>query len=166
MPFATCISVQDTAASIAFYEELGFTVDSSIARPGDDIHLLCYQGDFCGLLYSNADLRNWLPALADTPISLAGMLYLTVEDFDGFHDRVARTTEVIKGPLTDDVGQRVFYFRDVDGYVIGVHDNAAFRASDLVKYGEAEAEAEAAEAEPAVRTARRRRSPGQSSVLY
>jgi catechol 2,3-dioxygenase-like lactoylglutathione lyase family enzyme len=157
MPFATCISVQDTAASIAFYEELGFKVDSSIARPGDDIHMLFYQGDFCGLLYSNADLKNWLPTLADTPISMAGMLYLTVDDFDGFHERVARSTEVIKGPLTDDVGQRVFYFRDVDGYVIGIHDNEAFRASELTKYAEPERPA---------RTTRRRRSPVQSSVLY
>lgn len=157
MPFATCISVRDTAASIAFYQALGFAVDSSMARPGDDIHMLLYQGDFCGLLYSNADLKQWLPALADTPISLAGMLYLTVEDFDGFHDRVARNTEVIKGPLTDDVGQRVFYFRDVDGYVIGVHDDAAFRASDLARYAEAERPA---------RTAPRRRSPVRSSVPY
>ncbi|MBO1413386.1 VOC family protein [Streptomyces sp. FH025] len=137
MPFTTCISVRDTAASIAFYEDLGFDVDSSIASPGDDIHLLLYRGGFCGLLYSNADLKQWLPALADTPISLAGMLYLTVDDFDGFHDRVARRAEVIKGPLTDHVGQRVFYFRDLDGYVIGIHDNAAFQASDLRKYAEA-----------------------------
>ncbi|QMU70544.1 VOC family protein [Streptacidiphilus sp. P02-A3a] len=157
MPFATCISVQDTAASIAFYEGLGFAVDSTMARPGDDIHMLLYQGDFCGLLYSNADLKQWLPTLADTPISLAGMLYLTVDDFDGFHDRVARSTEVIKGPLTDDVGQRVFYFRDPDGYVIGIHDNAAFRASELGRY---------AQPEPPTRTARRRRSPVRSSVLY
>jgi catechol 2,3-dioxygenase-like lactoylglutathione lyase family enzyme len=136
MPFAPCISVKDTATSIAFYEELGFDVDSSIARPGDDIHMLLYQGSFCGLLYSNSDLKKWLPRLADTPIGLAGMLYLGVEDFDGFYDCVSRHTQVIKGPLTDDVGQRVFYFRDIDGYVIGVNDNTALRASDLGKYAE------------------------------
>lgn len=134
MPFATCVSVKDTAASIEFYKKLGFDVDSAVSRPGDDIHMLLYQGDFCGLLYSNADLGNWLPELADTPIGLAGMLYMGVEDFDGFHDHVARHTTVIKGPLTDDIGQRVFYFRDIDGYVIGVHDNAALRASELGKY--------------------------------
>ncbi|MEX3104314.1 MULTISPECIES: VOC family protein [unclassified Streptomyces] len=133
MPFTTCISVRDTAASIAFYESLGFQTDSTIARPGDDVHLLLHQGEFCGLLYSNADLKEWLPPLADTPIGLAGMLYLTVDDFDAFHDRVARKAEILKGPLTDDVGQRVFYFRDIDGYVIGIHDNAAFRASELAE---------------------------------
>ncbi|MFE4973672.1 VOC family protein [Kitasatospora sp. NPDC056651] len=136
MPFTTCLSVRDTAASIAFYQELGFEVDSSIARPGDDVHMLLHRGAFCGLLYSNADLKQWLPALADTPISLAGMLYLTVDDFDAFHELVSRRAEVLKGPLTDHLGQRVFYFRDLDGYVIGIHDNAAFRASDLVRYAD------------------------------
>ncbi|WP_316528310.1 VOC family protein [Kitasatospora brasiliensis] len=136
MPFTTCISVRDTAASIAFYRGLGFEVDSSIATPGDDVHLLLHRGAFCGLLYSNADLKRWLPALADTPISLAGMLYLTVDDFDAFHALVSGRAEVVKGPLTDHLGQRVFYFRDLDGYVIGIHDNAAFRASGLAEYGE------------------------------
>jgi lactoylglutathione lyase len=138
MPFATCISVRDTAASIAFYRKLGFDVDSGIARPGDDVHLLLHRGEFCGLLYSNTDLKNWLPELADAPIGLAGMLYLGVEDFDEFHEHVSRHTKVVKGPLTDDLGQRVFYFRDIDGYVLGIHDNAALRASDLGRYAEAE----------------------------
>ncbi|MEW2581168.1 VOC family protein [Streptomyces syringium] len=139
MPFAPCISVRDTAASIAFYKKLGFEADSSAARSGDDIHMLLYQGGFCAMLYSNADLKKWLPVLADSPIGLSGMLYLGVEDFDGFHGLVSQHTEIIKGPLTEHTGQRVFYFRDLDGYVIGVNDNAAFRDSDLgSKYAETE----------------------------
>ncbi|MET8976585.1 VOC family protein [Streptomyces sp. NPDC004539] len=134
MPFTPCISVRDTAVSIGFYRSLGFDVDSSLARPGDDVHLLLYQGEFCGLLHSNADLKEWLPPLADTPVGLSGVLYLTVDDFDDFHERVRYKAGVIKGPLTDDLGQRVFYFRDIDKYVIGVHDRATFRASELARY--------------------------------
>ncbi|GHF55464.1 hypothetical protein GCM10010218_41230 [Streptomyces mashuensis] len=128
------MSVRDTAASIAFYKKLGFDVDSSAARPGDDIHMLLYRGEFCGMLYSNDDLRNWLPILADEPIGMAGMLYLGVDDFEGVHARVTEHTQIIKGPLTDHTGQRVFYFRDIDGYVIGVNDNAALAASDFGTY--------------------------------
>ncbi|MEU2516803.1 VOC family protein [Streptomyces syringium] len=131
MPFAPCLSVKDTAASIAFYKKLGFDVDSSTARPGDDIHMLTYQGGFCGMLYSNDGLKNWLPVLADTPIGFAGMFYLGVDDFDAAHDRIAQHAEITKDTDTDHTGQRMFYFRDLDGYVIGVNDNAAFRASDL-----------------------------------
>ncbi|WP_338931763.1 VOC family protein [Streptomyces netropsis] len=133
MPFAPCLSVKDTAASIAFYKQLGFDVDSSTARPGDDIHMLLYQGGFCGMLYSNDDLKNWLPVLAETPIGFAGMFYLGVDDFDAAHDLIARHAEITKDTDTDHTGRRMFYFRDLDGYVIGINDNTAFQASDLGK---------------------------------
>ncbi|MEU1820243.1 VOC family protein [Streptomyces roseifaciens] len=134
MPFAPCLSVKDTAASIAFYKALGFDVDSSTARPGDDIHMLLHQGEFCAMLYSNTDLKQWLPVLADTPVGFAGMFYLGVDDFDAVHDRVAQHAGILKDTETDHTGQRMFYFRDVDGYVIGINDKAAFQASDLGKY--------------------------------
>ncbi|MGK5627889.1 VOC family protein [Streptomyces sp. URMC 123] len=134
MPFAPCLSVRDTAASIAFYQRLGFDVDSSTSRPGDDIHMLLYEGQFVCMLYANADLKNWLPVLADTPIGFAGMFYLGVDDFDAVHDRIAAQADIVKDTLTDHTGQRMFYFRDPDGYVIGINDNAAFKASDLGAY--------------------------------
>ncbi|GAA4934793.1 VOC family protein [Streptomyces coeruleoprunus] len=129
MAFAPCISVRDTAASIAFYENLGFDVDSSTARPGDDLHLLLHQGEFCAMIYSNGDLKNWLPVLADTPIGFAGMFYLGVDDLDAAYQHISRHAEIVK-PLTDHHGQRMFYFRDPDGYVIGVNDRNLLKASD------------------------------------
>ncbi|MGW1055883.1 VOC family protein [Streptomyces sp. NPDC002586] len=134
MPFAPCLSVKDTAASIAFYKQLGFEVDSSTARPGDDIHMLLYKGEFAAMLYSNADLKNWLPVLADVPIGFAGMFYLGVDDFDAVHDRITQHAEIVKDTGTDHTGQRMFYFRDPDGYVIGINDKAAFQAGDMGKY--------------------------------
>ncbi|MBW5420718.1 VOC family protein [Streptomyces sp. BG9H] len=124
MAFAPCFSVKDTAASIAFYEKLGFTVDSSSAEAGDDIHMLFHGGDFCGMLYSNAQLKEWLPVLADTPIGFAGMHYLGVDDIQEAHDRFARHAEIVK-PLIEHNGMRLFYFRDLDGYVIGVNEKSA-----------------------------------------
>ncbi|WP_370417694.1 VOC family protein [Streptomyces sp. QH1-20] len=134
MPFAPCLSVRDTAASSAFYQKLGFDVDSSTARPGDDIHMLLYDGSFCAMLYSNTDLKNWLPVLADRPIGFTGMFYLAVDHFDTVHDRIAQHAEIVKDTVTDHNGQREFYFRDPDGYIIGINDNAALQASDLAKY--------------------------------
>ncbi|MEV4437631.1 VOC family protein [Streptomyces sp. NPDC049577] len=137
MPFAPCLSVADTAASIAFYKKLGFDADSSTARPGDDIHMLLHQGEFCAMLYSNADLKRWLPVLADTPIGFAGMFYLGVDDFEAVREHIGRHAEIVKDTEDDHTGQRMFYFRDPDGYVIGINDKAAFEASDLgQKYGE------------------------------
>ena len=134
MPFAPCISVQDTAASLAFYKNLGFDADSSAARPGDDIHMLLYGGDFCAMIYSNADLKKWLPVLKDTPVGFAGMFYLAVDDLDAAHDLISRHAEIVKPIATDHTGQRMFYFRDPDGYVIGVNEKALLEGSEMGKY--------------------------------
>lgn len=40
----------------------------------------------------------------------------------------------VKDTDTDHTGQRIFYFRDPDGYVVGINDQAALKASDLGKY--------------------------------
>ncbi|MET9417996.1 MULTISPECIES: VOC family protein [Streptomyces] len=128
MGYAPCFSVKDTAASIAFYQQLGFDVDSSIAKPGDDIHMLFHQGEFCAMLYSNADLKNWLPVLADTPIGFAGMHYLGVDDLQAAHDRIAPHAEIVKPITQDHTGIRLFYFRDIDGYVIGITEKVTVNA--------------------------------------
>ncbi|MEC3915617.1 VOC family protein [Nocardia sp. CDC160] len=133
MPFIPCLGVADTSASIAFYQRLGFEVDSSTARPGDDLHMLSYRGQFCGMLYSNADLKNWLPVLAGQSIGFTGMFYLGVDDFERTFEEFSEHAEIVKPVVSDHNGQREFYFRDPDGYVIGINDNAALRSSDLGK---------------------------------
>ncbi|MBF6061273.1 VOC family protein [Nocardia terpenica] len=136
MPFAPCLSVKDTATTLAFFAKLGFDADSSTASPGDDIHMLLYKGQFCAMIYSNADLKNWLPVLADTPIGFAGMFYLAVDDIDQAYNQISTHAEIVKPMTADNNGQRMFYFRDPDGYVIGINDKAALDNSELSKYVE------------------------------
>jgi hypothetical protein len=40
----------------------------------------------------------------------------------------------VKDTVVDNNGQREFYFRHLDGYVIGIDDRAALQASELGKY--------------------------------
>ena len=134
MSFVPCLSVASTATSIAFYKKLGFEVDSSTAKAGDDLHMLLFQSALCGMLYGNANLKAWLPVLADQPIGFSGILYLSVKDFDGVRERVGQHAAIVKDTLVDNNGQREFYFRDPDGYVIGINDRAVLQASDLGKY--------------------------------
>ncbi|GAA2716370.1 MULTISPECIES: VOC family protein [Streptomyces] len=134
MAFAPCISVRDTAASLAFYRRLGFDADSSTSRPGDDIHILTYEGDFVAMIYLNADLKNWLPVLADTHIGFAGMFYLGVDGLEAAFARIAQHAEIVKPVITNHMGQRMFYFRDLDGYVVGINEKARLQASDMGKY--------------------------------
>ncbi|MFJ6797126.1 VOC family protein [Streptomyces sp. NPDC091268] len=75
-----------------------------------------------------------MPVLKDQPVGFAGMFYLAVDDLEGTFERVREHAEVVK-PLTDDhTGQREFYIKDPDGYVIGFNDKAALQSSDLGKY--------------------------------
>ncbi|WP_282778992.1 MULTISPECIES: VOC family protein [unclassified Nocardia] len=132
MPFVPCLGVQDTAVSKAFYEKLGFTVDSRTATGPEDIHMLVFDGQFCGMLYRNAQLQDWLPELTGKPIGFTGMFYLEVQDFQAMLDTCAAVTDILRGPSTDHTGTREFYFADPDGYIIGVNDAASRQNSDLV----------------------------------
>ncbi|WP_218026674.1 VOC family protein [Nocardia inohanensis] len=124
--------MKDTAVSKAFYEKLGFTVDSQTATGPEDIHMLVFDGQFCGMLYRNAQLENWLPELAGKRIGFTGMFYLEVHDFQGMLDTCSAATAILRGPSTDHTGTREFYFADPDGYIIGVNDATSRQNSDLV----------------------------------
>ncbi|MEV6554251.1 VOC family protein [Nocardia sp. NPDC051756] len=132
MPFAPCLGVKDTAVSKAFYEQLGFTVDSRTATETDDIHMVLFDGQFCGMLYRHAQLENWLPPLQGKAIGFTGMFYLEVENFQAMLDTCAAVTDIIRGPSADHTGTREFYIADPDGYIIGVNDAVSRRNSDLV----------------------------------
>ncbi|MBT2399781.1 VOC family protein, partial [Streptomyces sp. ISL-100] len=81
-----------------------------------------------------ADLQTFLPVLKNTPVGFAGMFYMGVDDLQGVRDGIAQHTEIVKDISSDHTGQRMFYFRDIDGYVIGVNEKAALEASALSKY--------------------------------
>ncbi|WP_194813662.1 VOC family protein [Nocardia sp. XZ_19_385] len=132
MPFVPCLGVKDTAASKKFYEQLGFTVDSQTATEGDDIHMVLFDGQFCGMLYRHAQLEDWLPPLKGKPVGFTGMFYLEVQDFEAMVGKCAAVTEIIRGPSTDHTGTREFYIADPDGYIIGINDAASRANSDLV----------------------------------
>ncbi|WP_029900314.1 VOC family protein [Nocardia brasiliensis] len=132
MAFAPCLGVRDTAVSKAFYEKLGFTVDSQTADGPEDIHMLLFDGQFCGMLYRNTQLENWLPELEGKPIGFTGVFYLEVRDFQAMLDTCQAVTTILRGPSTDHTGTREFYFADPDGYIIGVNDAASRQNSDLV----------------------------------
>ncbi|MER7468139.1 hypothetical protein [Streptomyces sp. NPDC097981] len=64
-------------------------------------------------------LGLWLPPLKDTLIGCSGMHYLAVADFDTWFAGHRDHIEVTKGPV-DAGGQQALYFRDLNGYLIGV----------------------------------------------
>ncbi|PCG85242.1 glyoxalase/bleomycin resistance/dioxygenase family protein [Streptomyces sp. WZ.A104] len=115
---APCLGVKDTAASVAFYEQLGFTAAPGSDNPADDIRVLTWKGAFAFMLYKADNLRQWLPQLKDAPTGVFGMFYLNVPDFDAYTSKIRSLVDVIKEHSDDQA--RHFYFQDPDGYIIGV----------------------------------------------
>ncbi|WP_067540655.1 VOC family protein [Nocardia crassostreae] len=114
---APTIGVTDTRASIAFYTRLGFTALPATGGP----RVLLYDGDFALMLTREQDLRGWLAPHRHTPVGKFGTLYLGVDDFEATVARFRPHVEVVKEVArTAAGGPPAFYFRDPDGYVIGV----------------------------------------------
>lgn len=114
-----CLGVSDTQATVDFYEKLGFTALPAGDDPNDDLRILLFDGEFALMLHRHDQLRQWLPVLKDTPIGAFGMFYLAVDDFDSYIERIRPLVDVTK--VAEHKGQKIFYFTDPNGYVIGVN---------------------------------------------
>ncbi|MEV5238337.1 VOC family protein [Streptomyces cinnamoneus] len=114
-----CLGVSDTQATCDFYEKIGFTALPAGDDPNDDLRILLFEGEFALMVFRDEHLRGWLPVLRNTPVGAFGMFYLAVDDFDTYVERIRPLVTVTKD-VTEAKGQKVFYFTDADGYVIGV----------------------------------------------
>ncbi|BDM73264.1 hypothetical protein HEK616_67510 [Streptomyces nigrescens] len=116
---APCLGVPDTQAACDYYERLGFTALPGTDDSDDDLRILLFDGAFAFMVYRDQHLRGWLPVLKDTPVGAFGMFYLAVEDFEAYVERIRPLVSVTKDVLTHH-GQKLFYFTDLNGYVVGV----------------------------------------------
>lgn len=117
---APCLGVPDTQATVDFYEMLGFTALPAGNDPDDDLRILLFDGEFALMVYRDEHLRSWLPVLKDTPVGACGMFYLAVDDFDSYVERI-RPLVTIQKDAMEHHGDKLFYFTDPNGYVIGVN---------------------------------------------
>ncbi|RDI54154.1 VOC family protein [Nocardia mexicana] len=110
--------VPDTAATLDWYAERGFDVVRDIAP--DDLHLIVKDGEAFAQVMGAGEAHSFLPAKADTPTgTMSGWLYLNLDDAAAFIDSVIDRVEVVKDEKFD--FGRVLYFRDLNGYTIGVN---------------------------------------------
>ncbi|MFI6005715.1 VOC family protein [Streptomyces sp. NPDC051366] len=117
---APCLGVSDTQAAVDFYEKLGFTALPAGGDPDDDLRILLFAGEFALMVYRDEHLRSRLPVLKDTPVGALGMFYLAVDDLDAYVERI-RPLVTIQKDVMEHQGEKLFYFTDLDGYVIGVN---------------------------------------------
>lgn len=110
--------VTDTAATLDWYAERGFDVVRDLAP--DDLHLLVKDGEAVAQIMGAGEAHAFLPDKADIPIgTMSGWLYMNLDNSAPFIDSIIDRVEVVKD-VQFDFG-RVFYFKDLNGYTIGVN---------------------------------------------
>ncbi|MEU5302653.1 VOC family protein [Streptomyces noursei] len=121
MAFAPCISVRDTAVTAAFYQKLGFGVlDTGPLNPEHPLLIITHDGKPALMVQTDSSLRALLPTM-QRDNGCSGIHHFTVADFDATVERIRPHVDVVKDtvPNYDRTG-REFFFRDPDGYILGI----------------------------------------------
>lgn len=131
MNIAPCLAVKDPLATAAFYEKLGFGVlDTGPLNPEHPLLIVTHDGKPALMIQGQESLRALLPGMQPAN-GCSGIHYFTVADFDATVERIRPLVEVVKDTVPNyDCTGREFFFRDPDGYILGIFgpdDIDAFR---------------------------------------
>ncbi|MGD3111511.1 VOC family protein [Streptomyces sp. YGL11-2] len=121
MNIAPCLAVKDPLATAAFYRKIGFGVlDTGPLNPEHPLLIITHDGKPALMVQTDSSLRELLPTMQSTN-GCSGIHYFTVADFDATVERIRPHVEVVKDTVTNyDRTGREFFFRDPDGYILGI----------------------------------------------
>lgn len=121
MNVSPCLAVKDPLATAAFYEKLGFGVlDTGPLNPAHTLLIITHQGKPALMVQGEETLRALLPTMQPAN-GCSGIHYFVVDDFDATIARIRPHVEVVKDTVTNyDRTGREFFFRDPDGYILGI----------------------------------------------
>lgn len=114
------LNATDIEKSIAFYEALGFEVESRRTTEGDKTAYadLDMDGAYLGLgaidSSDDPDFQEWVSG----PLGGGVMLHFEVDDVDAIHERARDAGAVIEFGPTDQSYGRSLMLNDPDGYVV------------------------------------------------
>uniref|UniRef100_A0AAU2UXT9 VOC family protein n=1 Tax=Streptomyces sp. NBC_00003 TaxID=2903608 RepID=A0AAU2UXT9_9ACTN len=119
-----CLAVNDPLATAAFYRKLGFGIqgdaDTRPLNPEHPLLIITHDGRPALMVQTDTSLRELLPAMQ--PVNgCSGIHYFMVDDYDTAVERIRPHVEVVHDTMTNyDRTGREFFFRDLDGYLIGI----------------------------------------------
>lgn len=117
---------ENTSETLAWYEDRGFFAIRDIGgSPDEDLHILIKDGEAFVQLMGAEAAHAFLPQVAGAPVgSVSGWYYLNLDDADAYIDTIKDGVEVLKD--ADHENGRIFYFRDLNGYIIGIYQIQPF----------------------------------------
>jgi uncharacterized glyoxalase superfamily protein PhnB len=112
------IFVNDIKATVAFYQQLGFTVSMSVPETGDDLVWAMMQNHNVTIMFQTFEsLANDLPEISRTNGGSL-LLYINLKNIRSFFDEIQDKVTVLKGLETTFYGATEFSIKDNNGYVL------------------------------------------------
>ena len=117
---------ENTTQTLDWYEDRGFFAIRDIGgSPDEDLHILIKDGEAFVQIMGAEAARAFLPQVAEVSVgSVSGWYYLNLDDADAYIDTIKDGVEVLKD--ADHENGRIFYFRDLNGYIIGIYQIQPF----------------------------------------
>jgi uncharacterized glyoxalase superfamily protein PhnB len=108
------LSVKNLNKTAAFYEALGFDI-----RKRETDHITAYSNWFWIDFLAIGKDKRAKPSIGTTDKGGSVLIYLSVDDVDGFHqDLLSRKLKPATKPQDQPWGNREFLLRDPDGYTL------------------------------------------------
>lgn len=111
------IFVRDMAATIEFYQQLGFTVIVTVPEEGDYVWAMMKAGAVTFMFQTYESLGDELPAISRTDGGSL-LLYIHVKGIRDFFERIKDKVTVLKGLEKMFYGATEFAILDNNGYVL------------------------------------------------
>jgi uncharacterized glyoxalase superfamily protein PhnB len=102
------IHVPDVRATVQWYTQLGFTVQSTHEEKG--------ELDWASMAYGGTEIMFNAGGKLSAAKRREVDLYLRVEDIVAHYEQLRHSVEIVEGPHDTFYGTREFMFRDINGF--------------------------------------------------
>lgn len=130
------LMVKDVNRTAEFYRDvLGFEFVMGVPEDGQDIipalqndrvlrYAMMKWGDVEIMFQATRSLSGEISAFVDMEVGGSLVLYMEVEDVEGWHVKLRDEVTIVKDLHTTFYGMREFYIRDCNGYVLAFAEEA------------------------------------------
>lgn len=119
------LMVEDVAATIAFYTEvLGFEVLATNPETTPFEWAMLGSGGVTMMFQSRPSFGQEFPVLATAPIAASLSFYTEVSDIRTLYEQLKGRVEIVKELHTSFYGTLEFAFKDCNGYVLALSEQA------------------------------------------
>ena len=129
------LAVKDIKESVAYYQNnFGFEIEMLVDSLQEDfnpvikedkeyIWALIKKGDVSLMLQEENSMKEDIGNFFND-ISASITLYMEVDDVDSLYEKVKENVEILKPIYETWYGQKEFYIKDINGYILGFSSKA------------------------------------------